>query len=105
MMTVSVRIPAQIRRLYGAQSWEQVEADTVAALIVALDARYPGMGERLTEADGQLRRWVNVFVEGNDIRAQDGLDTPLRPGAEVFIVPSVAGGGGALGLNTRQAGN
>lgn len=91
-MPVSVRIPAQIRLLYGAQSWEQIEAGTVADAIAALNARYPGMGERLTEPDGQLRRWVNVFVEGHDIRTKEGLATPLRPGAEVFIVPSVAGG-------------
>jgi molybdopterin synthase sulfur carrier subunit len=94
-MSVSVRIPAQVRRLYGAQSWERVEADTVAAMIAALDARYPGMGERLTEPDGQLRRWVNVFVDGRDVRTQEGMDTVLRDGVEVFIVPSVAGGAGS----------
>ena len=93
-MSVSVRIPAQVRRLYGAQSWERVEADTVAAVIAALDGRYPGMGQRLTEPDGQLRRWVNVFVDGFDVRTQEGMNTALRDGVEVFIVPSVAGGTG-----------
>ena len=91
-MSVSVRIPAQVRRLYGTQSWERVEAETVAAMIAALDKRYPGMGERLTEPDGQLRRWVNVFVDGIDVRTQEGMDTALQDGVEVFIVPSVAGG-------------
>jgi molybdopterin synthase sulfur carrier subunit len=100
-MSVLVRIPAQIRRLYGAQAREELEADTVAAMIAALDARYPGMRERLTEPDGQLRRWVNVFVDGRDIRTQEGLATPLQPGAEVYIVPSVAGG--AL-LSPEQSG-
>jgi molybdopterin synthase sulfur carrier subunit len=94
-MAVSVRIPAQIRRLYGAQSWEPVEADTVGAVISALETRFPGMGERLTEPDGQLRRWVNVFVDGRDVHTLQGLDTPLGPGAKVYIVPSVAGGAGA----------
>ena len=95
-MAVSVRIPAQVRRLYGAQSWERVEADSVVAVIAALDVRYPGLGERLTEPDGQLRRWVNVFVDGFDIRTQEGMDTALRDGVEVFIVPSVAGGTGTI---------
>ena len=91
-MAVNVRLPAQIRRLYGAQSWERVEGETVAATIVALDTRYPGMGERLTEPDGQLRRWVNVYVDGTDVRTHEGVDTSLRPDAEVYVVPSVAGG-------------
>ena len=95
-MSVSVRIPAQVRRLYGAQSWERVEADTVVDVIASLDARYPGLGERLTEPDGQLRRWVNVFVDGFDVRTQEGMDTALRDGVEVFIVPSVAGGVGPV---------
>lgn len=91
-MAVSVRIPSQIRRLYGAQPWEAVEADTVAEVVAALDERFPGMGERLMEPDGQMRRWVNVFVDGRDIRLLAGVETSLAPGAKVYIVPSVAGG-------------
>ena len=91
-MAVSVRIPPQIGRVYGAQSWERVEADSVAALIQALDARFPGLGERLTEPGGHMRRWINVFVDGEDIQALAGMATPLRPDAEVYIVPAVAGG-------------
>lgn len=90
--TVIVRIPAQIRRLYGAQSQERVAAATVAGLIAALDARFPGMGERLTEPDGRLRRWVNVFVNGQDVRQLGNTDARLEAGAEVIIVPAVAGG-------------
>ena len=91
-MAVTVRIPAQIGQVFGAQRWEQIEADTVAALIVALDARFPGLGERLTEPGGQPRRWINIFVDGADIRALEHMATPLPPGAEVYIVPAVAGG-------------
>jgi molybdopterin synthase sulfur carrier subunit len=91
-MGVSVRIPSQIRRLYGAQPWEVVEADTVAEVVATLDERFPGMGERLIEPDGQMRRWVNVFVDGRDIRLLAGVETSLSPGAKVYIVPSVAGG-------------
>ena len=91
-MAVSVRIPPQIGRVFGAQGWEQVEASSVAGLITALDARFPGLGERLTEPDGRLRRWINIFVDGDDIRSLAGMDTRLRSGSEVYIVPSVAGG-------------
>lgn len=92
LANVRVRIPAQIRRLYGAQANEEVAARTVAELVQALDARYPGMGERLMEPDGQMRRWVNFYVDGEDIRELGGSSTSLRPGCEVLIVPSVAGG-------------
>ena len=89
---VTVRIPAQIRRLYGAQAREMLAAATVAEVVTLLDARYPGMGERLTEPSGELRRWVNVFVRGEDVRGLTGVATTLHPGDEVWIVPSVAGG-------------
>ncbi len=91
-MSVRVHIPAQIRRLYGANAWEEVDAGSVEVLIQHLDARYPGMGERLVEPDGQMRRWVNIYVDGEDIRVLAGVTTPLASGAEVYIVPSVAGG-------------
>ena len=91
-MAISVRIPPQIGRVYGAQSWEHVEAENVAHVIRMLDARFPGLGERLTEPGGTLRRWINIFVNGEDIRALNGLATPLDPDAEVYIVPAVAGG-------------
>ncbi len=90
-----VRIPAQIRLLYGSQSSEIIpaaEASTLAELVRALDRRFPGMGARLTEPDGRMRRWVNVFVNGRDVRELGGIATPLAPGAEVFLVPSIAGG-------------
>lgn len=89
---VIVRIPAQIRRLYGANARETLDAASVADVVAQLDARYPGMGERLMEPGGQLRRWVNVFVQGDDVRSLQGVDTPLQRGDEVWIVPSVAGG-------------
>jgi molybdopterin synthase sulfur carrier subunit len=91
-MSVRVRIPVQIGRVFGAQSWETVEAATVGDLIIELDRRFPGLGERLTEPGGHLRRWINVFVDGDDIQALAGMQTPLRPNAEVYIVPAVAGG-------------
>lgn len=92
MMGVSVRIPAQIGRVYGANTWEQIEAEDIAGVITELDTLFPGIGERLTEPGGGLRRWINVFVDGQDIRWLAGMETRLRRGAEVYIVPSVAGG-------------
>jgi molybdopterin synthase sulfur carrier subunit len=89
---VTVRIPAQVRRLYGAQAVEQLQAARLCDVVDELERRYPGMGERLTEPDGNLRRWVNIFVNGEDVRYLDGLDTGLSEGSEVQIVPSVAGG-------------
>lgn len=91
-MAVSVRIPTQIGRVFGAATWEHVEAESVATMILNLDRRFPGLGERLTEPGGRLRRWINIFVDGQDIRWLAGMETRLRPGAEVYIVPSVAGG-------------
>ncbi len=91
-MAVSVRVPPHIGRVFGAGDWEEVEAATVAEVIATLDARFPGLGERLTEPGGHMRRWINVFVEGEDIRSLQGMETRLRPGAEVYIVPAVAGG-------------
>lgn len=92
MTRVSVHIPAQIGQVYGAQRWEAVEADTLAALIKTLDARFPGIGERLIEPDGRMRRWINVFVNGEDIQALGGMATRLPENAEVYIIPAVAGG-------------
>jgi molybdopterin synthase sulfur carrier subunit len=91
-MTVSVRIPGLIGDVFGAQAWEDVEAATVAELVRVLDGRFPGMGERLTEPGGEMRRWVQVFVDGKDFRTLAGMGTRLSPGAQVYIVPSVAGG-------------
>lgn len=91
-MAVRVRIPVQIGHVFGTQLWETLDADSVREVIVALDQRFPGLGERLTEPGGRLRRWINIFVDGEDIQALQGMATPLRPDAEVYIVPAVAGG-------------
>jgi molybdopterin synthase sulfur carrier subunit len=91
-MTVRVHIPSLLRHLYATQPIESVEAATVAEMASALNARYPGIGERLLEPDGQLRRYVNVFVDGEDARAQGEAKARLGTDAEVRIVPNVAGG-------------
>ena len=90
-MTV-VRIPTQLRELTGGAAEVDLEGGTVAELLRALDAAHPGFGERIAEADGSLRRFVNVFVAEEDIRFLDGVETVVAPGQVVSIVPAVAGG-------------
>jgi molybdopterin converting factor small subunit len=91
-MPVTVRIPTQLRNLSGGASEVAVEGATVADALAALDAAHPGFGERLHDENGNLRRFVNVFVAEEDIRFLDGVKTPLPDGAVVSIVPAVAGG-------------
>ena len=91
-MPVTVRIPTQLRELSGGASEVKAEGATVAAVLADLDAAHPGFNERLFDARGQLRRFVNVFVADEDIRFLDGVDTPVGEGETVSIVPAVAGG-------------
>lgn len=91
-MTVTVRIPSQLRTLSGGSSEVAVSAATVAEALESLDATHPGFADRLFDDSGKLRRFVNVFVADEDIRFLDGVDTSLADGATVSIVPAVAGG-------------
>ena len=91
-MSVTVRIPTQLRSLSANASEVQVEAGTVAEALKALEAAYPGFAERLFDEKGELRRFVNVFVADEDIRFMQGVDTPLTDGSVVSIIPAVAGG-------------
>ena len=92
-MAVTVRIPAPLRPLTADRGELAAEAaDTLRELVAGLDADYPGLRERLCEDDGELRRFVNVFVNGEDVRYQAGLDSAIADGDEVSIVPAVAGG-------------
>ncbi|HLM63201.1 MAG TPA: ubiquitin-like small modifier protein 1 [Acidimicrobiales bacterium] len=91
-MTVSVRIPTTLRTLTGGQAEVKTEGETVRDVLAGLDAAHPGFSERLIDADGGLRRFVNVFVADDDIRFLDGLDTPVPDGETVAIIPAVAGG-------------
>ena len=81
-----------MRQLFGTEAQETVQAQHLSGAIDELEGRYPGIRERLTEPDGGLRRWVNVFVDRVDVRDLEGIDTMLRDGSEVYIVQSVAGG-------------
>ena len=91
-MSVTVRVPTQLRTLTGGAGEVQVEGSTVGEALKALDAAHPGMGDRLFDEAGNLRRFVNVFLADEDVRFLDGLATPVADGATLSIVPAVAGG-------------
>jgi molybdopterin synthase sulfur carrier subunit len=89
---VTVRIPSQLRPLTGGAGEVRSIAGTVRQIVAALDAAHPGLGERLLDESGGLRRFVNVFVADEDVRFLDGLETVVTAGQTVSIVPAVAGG-------------
>jgi molybdopterin converting factor small subunit len=91
-MSVTVRIPAQLRTLTGGESEVTVEGATVGEVLKALDAAHAGFGERLFDDNGALRRFVNVFLADEDVRFLGGLDTPVADGQTLSVVPAVAGG-------------
>lgn len=91
-MSVTVRIPTQLRSLTNGEAEIALDAADVRGAIAALDTAYPGIGERLLDENGALRRFVNVFVADEDVRFLEGLDTPLAAGQTVSVVPAVAGG-------------
>jgi len=91
-MSLSVRIPTQLRTLTGGSGEVQVEGATVGEALKALDATYPGFADRLFDDGGNLRRFVNVFLADEDVRFLEGLATPVTDGQTLSIVPAVAGG-------------
>ena len=91
-MSVTVRIPTQLRSLTAGSGEVSLDGSTVGEVLKALDAAYPGFGERLFDDTGKLRRFVNVFLADEDVRYLQGVDTPLTDGQTLSIVPAVAGG-------------
>lgn len=90
-MAVTVKIPTQLRAATGGQSEVEVNGGTVGEALDAVFDAHTELRERITE-DGTLRRFVNVYVSGEDIRFQQGLETSINDGDEVTILPAVAGG-------------
>ena len=91
-MAVTVRIPTTLRPLSGGAKEVAVEAGALSDVITALDAQHPGFKDRLLDEDGGLRKFVNVFVDDDDVRYLDGLETKVADGITVSIIPAVAGG-------------
>ena len=91
-MTNAVRIPTPMRKLTNDQEVVQAAGANIGELIESLDQSYPGMKERLCDENGNVRRFVNIFLNDEDIRFLDDKATPVKAGDEVSIVPAIAGG-------------
>jgi molybdopterin synthase sulfur carrier subunit len=91
-MPVLVRIPTPLRTMTKGAAEVHADADTVGGVIDALDRQFPGLRDRIVEESGQIRRFVNIYVNQEDIRFLDGDKTALKQGDEVAIVPAIAGG-------------
>jgi molybdopterin synthase sulfur carrier subunit len=90
-MPITVKLPTQLRAAAGGQSSAQVEGSTVGEALEALFAEHGELRDRLMQ-DGDLRRFVNVYLDDEDVRTLDGLSTPAREGSQLTILPAVAGG-------------
>lgn len=91
-MPAKVRIPAPLRKLTKDQAVVEVQGKTIQELLVSLEKDFPGLKERICDESGQIRRFVNIFVNGEDIRFKEGPATQIAEGAEVSIIPAIAGG-------------
>jgi sulfur-carrier protein len=91
-MSVVVKIPTQLRAAAGGEAEAEVDGATVQEVLDGLFARFDELRTRIYDDDGSLRRFVNVYLAGEDIRFLDGLSTPVADGAELTILPAVAGG-------------
>ena len=91
-MAVTIRIPTPLRKLTNEQEIVEVEPTTVGAAIDELEGKFPGIKERLVDEDGEVRRFVNVYVNQEDIRFLENQATSLKDGDDVSIIPAIAGG-------------
>lgn len=91
-MAVLVRIPTPLRSLTRGAAEVQADASNVQDLIDVLESQYPGLRDRLVENGGELRRFINIYINQEDIRFLQGASTTLKQGDEVSIVPAIAGG-------------
>ena len=91
-MSVSIRIPTILRTYTGGSAEVTAEPGTLREVIASLDTNYPGLGGRIVDDAGNLRRFVNVYVGEEDVRFAEGLETTVPAGAHVSVIPAVAGG-------------
>jgi len=91
-MAVKVKIPTPLRNLTQDQDTIEAESGELSSVVETLETKFPGMRERLLDEGGEIRRFVNIYVNGEDVRFLSGLTTDLKDGDEVSIVPAVAGG-------------
>jgi molybdopterin converting factor small subunit len=91
-MTTRVTIPTPLRRFTADDALIEVRSGTITGILDELDSRYPGLRARLCEDNGKLRRFFNIYVDGEDVRFLNDLDTDVPEGAEVSIIPAISGG-------------
>ncbi|MQA99389.1 MAG: MoaD family protein [Actinobacteria bacterium] len=91
-MSVKVKVPTQLRNLTGGEAEVQADGSTLGDLVTDLESKHPGFKERILDESGSVRRFVNVYVNDEDVRFLDGLSTSVSEGATVSIIPAVAGG-------------
>ena len=91
-MSVVVRIPTPLRRMTNGKDKVEVESTVLGELVDKLNAEFPGFKDRLVDEEGELRYFVNIYLNGEDVRFMDGLSTATSDGDEISIVPAVAGG-------------
>ena len=95
-MASELRIPSPLRRFTDGQSKLEVNSRTVGGVLNELFQAYPEIKNHLIEEDGSLRNFVNIFIDGEDVRQKGGMDTEVKDGADVRIIPSIAGGASKL---------
>jgi molybdopterin synthase sulfur carrier subunit len=91
-MAVTVLIPTPLQKLTNGSAEVRAEGTTVGEIVSALEAQFPGIKERLCDDSGKLRRFVNVYVNNEDIRFEQNEETPVKDGDELSIIPAIAGG-------------
>ena len=91
-MSVMVRIPTPLRRMTNGKDKVEVESDNLGDLVEKLNSEFPGFKDRMVDEEGELRYFVNIYLNGEDVRFMDGLNTSTSSGDEISIVPAVAGG-------------
>ncbi|KFX20102.1 MoaD/ThiS family protein [Pectobacterium betavasculorum] len=95
-MVVTLLIPTALRAFTDGQGKVSLEGETVGQLVAALAASYPDIHQHLYEENGSLRAFINLYVGETNIKTTGGLDTPVKSGDEVLLVPAIAGGAGEL---------
>ena len=91
-MAVTIRIPTPLRKFTEGKSEVDVEGGTIREVFDDVENRYGGLQEKIFDDSGEIRRFINVFVNGEDVRHSQGLDTPVKDGDEVSVIPAIAGG-------------
>ena len=88
----TIYIPTPLRRLTGGESKIEATGETVGDLIQQVEQSHPGVADRVLDGDGNVKRFINIFVNDDEVRTRDGLATPVNEGDKVSIVPAMAGG-------------